>query len=289
MEDRFAALLRHHPQIDALHIYDRRRYRLPWRWWRIPGFVRRLRRERYDVAVDLQGNLKSGILARLAGARRCAGLAAPLSREGNHLFVRHRVPAPDGHRLDAYLALVNEVIGHGATAPAVLPARPADHRGVVLHPGTSAFGAFKRWPPASYAALGDRLAERLDAPVLVTAGPAERGHAEEVRRRMRRAARIVEPADLSALVDLLAGARLVVAGDTGPAHLAAALEVPTVALFGPKDPRVLAPVGPRVRPVRTGVRCSPCALRFCPDPVCMTELSVDLVERHALELLEVKR
>jgi heptosyltransferase-2 len=59
-----------------------------------------------------------------------------------------------------------------------------------------------------------------------------------------------------------------------------------VVLFGPKDPRLLAPVGPRVRTVRTGVRCSPCTLRFCPAPVCMTDLGVDLVAERALEMLE---
>ena len=78
---------------------------------------------------------------------------------------------------------------------------------------------------------------------------------------------------------------LVVAGDTGPAHIAAAVGVPTVTLFGPKDSAALAPVGPRTRAVTAGVRCSPCALRFCPDAVCMTGLSVDAVAAQALELL----
>lgn len=285
IEDRFAGLLEDHPQIDALHVYERKRVRLPWNWWRIPAFVRRLRRERYDFALDLQGNLKSGVLARLAGARRCVGLDRPLSREGNHLLVRERVPPPDGHRVDAYHRLVDRVLGDGVTAPAVLPADPEPHRGVVLHPGTSGFGAFKRWPTASYAALGDRLAATLGGPILLTAGPGERPQADEVRRQMTAEARLVEPPGLAALRNVLAGARLVVAGDTGPAHVAAALGVPTVALFGPKDPRVLAPVGPHVRTVRTGVRCSPCTLRFCPAPVCMTELTVDLVAESALAML----
>jgi ADP-heptose:LPS heptosyltransferase len=285
VEDRFASLLRGHPQIDSLHVYERKRDRLPWNWWRIPGFVRRLRRERYDLAFDLQGNLKSGVLARLAGARRCLGLDRPLSREGNHLLVRERVPPPDGHRVEAYHRLVDHALGNGVTAPAVLPAEPEPHDAVVLHPGTSAFGAFKRWPPESYAVLGDRLVAAGHGPVLLTAGPGERPQADEVARRMAGEARIVEPKGLPALVNVLAGARLVVAGDTGPAHIAAALGVATVALFGPKDPRILAPVGPRVRTVRTGVRCSPCTLRYCPAPVCMTEMGVDLVAGHALEML----
>ena len=69
-------------------------------------------------------------------------------------------------------------------------------------------------------------------------------------------------------------------------HFAGALGVPTLGLFGPKDPAVFSAAGAHVRTVRTGVRCSPCALRFCPDPICMTGLGVEQVEREALALLE---
>jgi ADP-heptose:LPS heptosyltransferase len=282
VEDRFAGLLEGHPQIDVLHVYERRRSRVPWAFAR---FARSLRRERYDNALDLQGNLKSGVLARLAGARRTLGLDAPLAREGNRLFVRERVTPPPGHRLDAYLALLDEALGPGPPAPPIFPAGGEPHGAVVLHPGVSRFGAFKRWPAASFAELGDRLARRLSARVILTAGPGERAEAEDVRGRMREPAEVVEPEGLRSLADLLSGARLFVASDTGPAHVAAALGVPTVTLFGPKDPVVMAPVGPRTRAVRAGVRCSPCALRCCPDPVCMTTLPVDLVERSAFELL----
>jgi len=282
VEDRFRGLLEGHPQIDTLHVYERRRARLPWTLWR---FARELRRERYDLALDLQGNLKSGFLARLAGARRTIGLGAPLAREGNRLFVRERVTPPEGHRLLTYLALVDRALGSGPTPPAILPAAGEPHGAIVLHPGVSRFGAFKRWPAAAFADLGDRLAARLGASVILTAGPGEREEAEDVRGRMRHPATVMEPKGLRPLADLLKGARLFVASDTGPAHIAAALGVPTVTLFGPKDPGVLAPVGPRARAVRAGVRCSPCALRFCPDPVCMTALPVDLVERSAVELL----
>jgi ADP-heptose:LPS heptosyltransferase len=282
VENRFAGLLEGHPQIDILHVYDRRRSRVPWV---LAGFARNLRRERYDMALDLQGNLKSGILARLAGARRTMGLDAPLAREGNRLLVRERVTPPAGHRLMAYLALFDRALGPGPAPPAILPAVGERHGAVVLHPGVSRFGAFKRWPPASFAELGDRLASRLGARVILTAGPGERAEADDVRGRMRQPVEVVEPKGLRALADILSGARLFVASDTGPAHIAAALGVPTVTLFGPKDPAAMAPVGPRARAVRAGVRCSPCALRSCPDPVCMTNLPVDLVERSASELL----
>lgn len=282
VEDRFAGLLAGHPQIDILHVYERRRARVPWVLGR---FARGLRRQRYDLALDLQGNLKSGILARLAGASRTVGLDAPLAREGNRLLVRDRVAPPEGHRMRAYLALLDRTLGPGPEAPAILPAGGERHGAIVLHPGVSRFGAFKRWPPASFADLGDRLARRLGARVLLTAGPGERAETDDVRARMREPAEVVEPKGLRALADVLSGARLFVASDTGPAHIAAALGIPTVTLFGPKDPAIMAPVGPRARALRAGVRCSPCALRFCPDPVCMKDLPVDLVENTAVDLL----
>ena len=167
-----------------------------------------------------------------------------------------------------------------------LPSQASDARAIVIHPGTSKFGAFKRWPPEHFAALADRLARKIGAPIVLTAGPGERAQAEEVRKRMECDASIAEPPTLSDLTNLLGGARLVVAGDTGPAHVAAAAGAPTVTLFGPKDPLSLAPVGPHTRVARSGVRCSPCDLRFCPDPVCMSTLSVESVEREALALLE---
>jgi len=287
VEDRFAPLLRDHPELDALHVYPRRRLRRPWNWWRIPGFIHQLRKPRYDLVLDLQGNLKSGVLARLSGAKRRVGLDAPLSREGNRLFVRERVAPPAGHRIDAFRALVDAACGPGPWVPATLAGHGRPHGAIVLHPSTSRFGAFKRWPAARFAALGDRLAERTGAPLLITAGPGERVQAEAVAAALRGPAEVIEPVDLPALVDLLGGARLVVAGDTGPAHIAAVLGVATVSLFGPKDPSVLGPVGPRVRAVTAGVRCSPCALRDCPDPVCMTALPVDLVEQNAMELLRL--
>ena len=285
IEDRFASLVEAHPELDSTHIYARKGLRFPWNWWRIPGFLHSVRRERYDVALDLQGNLKSGVLAALAGAKRRAGLGGSMSREGNRWFVRERIEPPVlPHRLDAYHALVDAVFLPGPRAFARLEPGAEQHGAIVLHGGTSRFGAFKRWPPERFADLGDRLATRLRAPVWLTAGPGERAQVEAVRARMRTEARIVEPADLPSLVRVLAGARVVVAGDTGPAHLAAATGVATVVLFGPKDPAVHAPAGARVATVRNGVRCSPCSLRACPAPVCMTELDVDPVEAAALEL-----
>jgi len=285
IEDRFAPLLEGHPQIDTLHVYDRRLLGRRGGWRRLWALVRALRKERYDLVLDLQGNLKSGLLSRLSGAPRRVGLAVPLSSEGNRHFMTESIAAAPGHRIDGYRDVLDQLFGGGDSVPATLPAEPDGHDSVLLHPAVSGFGEFKRWPAQHFAELADRLSAALERPVILTVGPGERSQAEAVREQMSAEASIVEPPSLKALVNTLAGARVVVAADTGPAHLAAATGVPTVTLYGPKDPAVLAPLGPRTRAVRAGVRCSPCSLRSCPDPICMSELSVDQVEAVALELL----
>jgi ADP-heptose:LPS heptosyltransferase len=156
-----------------------------------------------------------------------------------------------------------------------LPAQPL----VALHPGVSAFGEIKRWAPERFAALAERLAESLGALCIVTYGPGEETLAREVAERSRGRA-VVGPktASLLELVALFRRTRLLIAADTGPLHLAAAVGVPVVGLYGPKDPRVYAPwsaEGAAAEVVWKGVHCSPCRRRTCPDVICMPAITVE--------------
>ncbi len=299
VEDRCASVLRGHPMLQGIVVYERRALsaeaRRPWLWpraalraWRL---VRELRALRPTVAVDLQGNLKGALLARLSGAPRRIGLAPGQGgRERAHGFATERValPPPPVHRADRARALLAPLgaarNGAGPTVAGVAEAAPVVEAWLraaglepgafaVFHPGVSGFGELKRWPAARYAELARALAARRRLPVILTAGPGEEPLAEEVAALSGGAARR-GPAtrSLGELGALLARAAVVVGSDTGPVHLAAVLGTPTVALFGPKDPAVYAPRGPRVRVVWRQAWCSPCTLRRCGDPVCMTEM-----------------
>jgi heptosyltransferase-1 len=294
VEDRCASVLRDHPHLDGIVVFERRalsrELRRPWLWPAAAARILRLRRElralRPTVSVDLQVNLKGALLARLSGAPRRIGLSL-FATEGV------RLPAPPVHRADRARALLAP-LGAGTATPApavggVAAAGPwaeeslralglVPGRFAVFHPGVSGFGDFKRWPPARYADLARRLGEERGLPVLLTAGPGEEALADEVAAASGGAARRAPPTgSLDRLGALLARAAVVVGADTGPVHLAAVLGVPTVALFGPKDPKVYAPRGPGVRVVWKQVWCSPCRLRRCGDPVCMTEMRLDEV------------
>ena len=304
VEDRCASILQGHPHLDGVVVFARsafrREVRRPWLWPAAIARILRLRRElralRPTVSVELQGNLKGALLARLAGAPRRIGLAPGQGgKEKSHRFATEhvRLPAPPVHRADRARALLAP-LGVGAAAPppevaGVAAAGPwaeeslralglKPGRYAVFHPGVSGFGDFKRWPPERYADLARRLRDDRGLPVLLTAGPGEEALADEVAAASGGAARRAPPTrSLAELGALLARAAVVVGADTGPVHLAAVLGVPTVALFGPKDPAVYAPKGRGVRVVWKQVWCSPCRLRRCGDPVCMTAMRLDEV------------
>jgi heptosyltransferase II len=157
---------------------------------------------------------------------------------------------------------------------------------VGFSPG-AAFGTAKRWIPERYSALGDALARHQGARIALIGGPDERPLAEAVAAGMRAPVRnLAGQTTVAEMVGVLSRLRLLVTGDSGPMHVAAALGVPVVAIFGPTDWRETAPVTAVSRIVREPVHCSPCKLRDCPiDHRCMTRIGADRVLDAARALL----
>ena len=157
---------------------------------------------------------------------------------------------------------------------------------VGFSPGAS-FGAAKRWIPERYSAVGDFLGRQHDARIAILGGRDERPLANAVAAGMRAPARnLCGETTTAEMVGVLSRLRLLVTGDSGPMHVAAALGVPVVAVFGPTDWRETAPFTAAHRLVREPVHCSPCKLRECPiDHRCMTRISADRVLEAARELL----
>ncbi|RME72372.1 MAG: lipopolysaccharide heptosyltransferase family protein [Planctomycetota bacterium] len=310
IEHRFASLLEPHPQID--HV---------WRWRRergrgLGGVLRdahallrcagAIRRVRYDWAIDVQGNLRSGLCTLLSGARWRVGFAHGDTTEPAHAFYDRRVRGPRGrvHRVRKNLALLEALGIPVASARPQLAASDtarqrmrtalgphAERPFVALHPGVSRFGAFKRWAPERFAALATALHRERGLPSLVTWGPGERAVAERVCALAPRAARLAPATgSLDELMALYERARLVIGVDTGPLQVAAALGTPTLTLFGPKDPHVHGPWDARRNApapfVWLGVPCSPCTRRRCAHRSCMRYLELRDVLPRALALLD---
>jgi lipopolysaccharide heptosyltransferase I len=267
VEQREAAVLAGHPALDEVVAVDTRR----WRRARRPadvaavmialgGLAGRLRAARVDVALDLQGLLKSGVLVGLTGAPRRVGFSRRRCREPlSAVFTNRRVTPPgDRHVVEQYLALL-EPLGIGESDPefrlpvnAAAQARvdetcrriglgPAE-RPVVVNAGAGR--PDKRWPVERFAALARRLVTEAGARVLVAWGPGEEALARAVVDGAAHAGvSLAPPTDLPELVAMLRRAGLVVAGDTGPLHVAAALGVPCVGLYGPTRAERNGPYG----------------------------------------------
>ena len=311
VEDRARDIVEGHPDLDHVFVFERaglqEGIKRPGRWISTVkaffGFVRRLRRARFDVSLDVQGNLKSALLLALFRPKTRIGFLREFCREGNFLVNRVRVGPGSGriHRVEKNLSLLAPlgVTPDGATPrlPSSDEARreaerimgeinPEGEPSIALHPGTSAFGAFKRWPAERYRTLIECLRASRDVKLLITQGPGEEGIVEEILEGIPARPAVVAPRRISHLVELLRRTSLFIGGDTGPMHIASALGVPVVAIFGPKDPVIY---GPRFSPaivVRKELDCSPCTKRSCDHVECIESITAEEVKEAAISLLD---
>lgn len=295
VEDRFASLLQDHPQIERVLVYPRKR-----RLAIVPSLLA-LRRTRYDVVIDLHGILKSALHVLFARARTKLGADAPAAREGSQRAYHRAVamPTPLPHRADIGHLLLRELGLSGQPRAPVLAtlAPPADLFAglpqpiVMLHPGTSAFAAFKRWPVEHFATLAQRLTAR-GLGVVVGFGPGEADLAAPILAAAP-GARGLDGSKLGlrGLAGAMQHAAVVVAADTGPLHIAAATGARCVALFGPKEP---GRYGPRAHNGIThellyhDVPCRPCKRRDCVTPQCVLGIPVEAVEAAVLRQLAAR-
>ncbi len=302
VEDRNQDVIVGHPGLNRVHVLQRKRMSgllaRPTQWLElrreVARYVAELRAERYEIALDLQGNFKGGLHSLVCGAPRRVGFARGFCKEWNYLFTNEHV-TPHGageqvHRVQKFLAQA-EHLGAAVGAPRFrLPELALSRERVtqflresalgefvVLHPGASIAGARKRWPAERFGALAARIRDELKLACVVSWGPGERELAQQVVAHSDGAAHLaLATTSVLDLAALLAEARLFVGGDTGPTHLARAVSAPTLALFGPTDPRTYGGSDPRSRIL----------LRGEPGAARMEAISVDDTFAAARELLE---
>ncbi|MGH9393621.1 MAG: glycosyltransferase family 9 protein [Terriglobales bacterium] len=257
VEQKWRPLLARHPDLDEIFTIDSFALRRqPRRWSVTRADLARLRRYHPDWCLDLQGTMKSAVVTRLSGAPRRVGFAAAACRErGLGWAYNLRVQPRSTHVVDQMLELaaacgsLQRVLGFSFPIPAEV------QREVDAWIADNQIGAFafyspgggwtsKRWPSERFARLAELLHERYGLAAVLNRGPGERDADDAYRRANAIRARLFS-GDVEHLGAVLKRARLVVGGDTGPLQLAAALQVPTVALFGPTDPARNGPYSPR--------------------------------------------
>ena len=273
----------------------------------------RWRRHAFDLAINFEPDVRSNALAAASGAPRRAGYAA---KGGGALLTDVQPYDPSIHVAANALRLVARALPPAAVGPARAAVGaassalriPDDARAraarllagvdgggplVGLNPGAGR--AVKEWPPARFAAVASRLSRQTQPTFVLLGAAAERPLADAVARALPAGVRLINLVgeaplvDLAAVLDRLA---LLIVGDTGPMHLAAAVGTPVVAIFGPSDPTRYGPLHPRSAVVHAALWCRPCnRVRRPParcqgaTPDCLAGVSVDAVVEAASRLL----
>lgn len=263
---------------------------------------RALGERRFDMAILLQNAFEAAAVAFAAGIPVRIGYA----RDGRSWLLTKAVPVPrqDRHERFYYLELLHRagILEHVPECEAIRLDGAAAARAAGLarfralgmaetiigvSPG-AAYGSAKRWLPERFAAAASILARRLRGQVAVFGSEAERDVCETVVKGVTAPVRnFAGQTTLAEYIELAAACRVYLTNDSGPMHIASALGLPTVAVFGATDHVTTGPTGPLARVVRENVECSPCLKRECPiDHRCMTRVEADRVAETALELLK---
>jgi len=276
VEEGFEDLLRAHPAVDEVIGWPRRQWRQLWRSRRYGELLRamrafraRLREQRFELVLDLQGLLKSGVLARLTGASRRIGLN---SREGSRLLMTDLV-AGHGHieRIGSEYQHLAQALGlrHEPFAPtlqvpasaeanvvALLAAHGLNPNGYALiAPFTTR--AQKHWFDDAWRELAGHLRARLGLTAVMLGAPGDRPHAQRLRADTDAIVDLTGRTGLGEAMGLVRGARVVIGVDTGLTHMGIAFARPTVALFGSTRPYLDAGRAD-ARVIWLGLDCSPC-------------------------------
>lgn len=304
--------------VDDLWLYDRQNLHRG-----LSGklrLIRDLRQRQFDVALLFQNAFEAAVLARLAAIPVRAGY----DRDGRGWLLSHKVAVDPRvsrlHQTYYYLDLLEQLLGRPRTAQglepkptsqfvagsmpditlAVSPERKHAARirlqsqGVDLNrtvvgvnPGAF-YGSAKRWLSERYATALDRLIDERQASVVIFGSPNEVAIAEAIQSGMRNRPVILSGrTELSELIAMIACCDLFLTNDSGPMHLAAALRVPTLAIFGSTDEIATGPMSPASLVLNKRVECSPCLLRECPiDHRCMTRITAEEVAQQAFQMID---
>ncbi|MBS1112060.1 MAG: ADP-heptose--LPS heptosyltransferase [Nitrospirae bacterium] len=302
-----AEIFKGSPDIDEIILYDEQ-------YKGVIGklkLVRTLRRKKFDKAILLQNAFDAALIAWLAGIPERIGY----NRDFRGFLLTKAVPvkndAAGEHQVHYYLSLIKEAGINPVTAEpyiylsdeereharALLNPSPITHHPsplIGINPGAT-YGSAKRWPAENFAELIRTIINELDGRVLIFGSPTEAEIADEILKKLEtrdselktHILNMTGKTNLRELTALISECDAFVTNDSGPMHMAAALHVPTVALFGSTDSSATGPFGDGHKVITKKLSCSPCLERECPEGhlKCMTEISPEEVFSALKDLL----
>jgi 3-deoxy-D-manno-octulosonic-acid transferase/heptosyltransferase-1 len=302
VEEDAAPLVQGHEALDRVIVSKRKRWLKALRSLsflntvqEVCGFIKALRDTRYDMILDFQALLKSGILIALARGQRKIGFGKGLEHmEHSYIFLNEHIPAVymEIHALSRGMVLLNAVGIPTNEVEYKLPVSEHDRKNidelmkqlgingvkslVAINP--VAKWETKLWPNKKFAELADMLIDQYDMKIVFTGGIKDYSIIQAITSSMKgRAINFAGKTTLTELAALYKKAALVISTDTGPMHLAAAMGTPVVALFGPTAPWRTGPYGRGHQIITAGLECSPCFKRRCETTDCMYQISMDQV------------
>jgi len=282
-----ADLYRREPFADEVILYDRQSR------WKMAG---ELRAHRFDCAILLQNAFEAALIAWLARIPARIGY----QRDGRSLLLTTAVEVPkrgenprhERHQRFYYLELLHRagIIDRLPQSSAIRltpPSADRKERMIGVSPG-AAYGTAKQWLPERFAEAAGKLATIRGASIALFGSQSERALCSQVAEILHgyEVTNYAGQTTLAQFIELAAQCEVFLTNDSGAMHIASALGIPTVAIFGATDDIATGPTGIHARVIRQKVECSPCLLRECPiDHRCMTRVSADRVVKEAMSLL----
>jgi ADP-heptose:LPS heptosyltransferase len=290
IETQWVDVVRYHPGIDRVIVFDRPRgVRAVW------SLRKKLAVEHFDITLDLQRHLKSGFFSFLSGARRRVGFHPKNAKEFNWLFNTEYIEYSEGGtpKIDLYLRFAKQLelpppqrLDFGFSTLNLHTLRPnlsarltTPYLAVVM--GSS--WKSKNWVIDGYAQLVSYILTDGKMGVVLLGNRSQATQAERLTKMIGNAAivNLVNKTSIIELVAVLKSAAVAVGPDSGPGHLSGSVATPYVSLFGPTDPSITAPYGSENLVVRVDTDCGPCYKKECPTPErwCMRKIDVDMVKK----------
>ncbi|WP_372371478.1 lipopolysaccharide heptosyltransferase I [Candidatus Uabimicrobium sp. HlEnr_7] len=252
----FMNLLEHTPVVDKVFVFERKKWggmRFFRYFGEILNFLLKIRAEKFDIVIDFQGLLRSGIITLLSGCKHRVGFKS--AREFAYWGYSQKVETPKNvvHAIDRY-KLIAKTLGvceikmsFPLNRDLALEQKwdnvlPSDY--IVIVPG--ARWSSKRWPPEKFAELTNIIHRKSELPVVIVGSPSEKEISLQVINNVQKTDKCINTTGETSLIELayiIKRANIVVTNDSGPMHLAAALNTKTIALFGPTDPERIRPYG----------------------------------------------
>ncbi|MCP4682647.1 MAG: lipopolysaccharide heptosyltransferase II [Desulfobacterales bacterium] len=253
-------------------------------------FLKEIKANDYDLVIDLQGLLKSGVLVGFSRSERKVGMSG--GREGRWVFLNERISVDyTQHAIDRYLKLA-EYLGCEFTSwhghiPILEPDKERinhllNYNGLIKRPIISinpmARWESKLWAPKRFAELADRLQDELSCRIIFSGSEKDRAVIDDISMMMKeKPVNLAGKTTLKELAYLYSKCQCLVTTDTGPMHIAAAMGCRVVGLFGPTAPWRTGPYGKGHEVIMMGVECSPCFMKKCGHMTCMNNISVERV------------